>query len=85
MHTPNKARLIKKIAPREIVVPQSRHERRRYPQETLALDGIQHPDLPWRRSIFRTRRDPWNVLPVTVLALDQTLKMLLDTTNAMPR
>ena len=65
-------------------MPQSRHERRRYPQETLALDDIQHPDLPWRRSIFRTRRDPWNVLPVIVLAPDRTLKILVDITNATP-
>jgi hypothetical protein len=49
-----------------------------------SLDDIQHPDLPWRRSIFRTRRDPWNVLPVIVLAPDQTLKLLVDSTNATP-
>jgi hypothetical protein len=33
---------------------------------------------------FRTRRDPWNFLPVIVLAPDQTLKMLVGSTNATP-
>ena len=48
-----------------------------------AFQGVA-PDLPWRRSILRTGRDPWNVLPVIVLAPDRTLKMLVDITNATP-